>query len=84
MSRPVWLTFSRSKTLISSVANGFRCFALAKGMMERAVKAEAPWLEGGVWNEVDGEVECKTLESAAGFIFSMGTAANVQKDRRSL
>lgn len=53
-------------------------------MMERAVKAEAPWLEGGVWNEVDGEVECKTLESAAGFIFSMGTAANVQKDRRSL
>lgn len=42
MSRPVWLTFSRSRTLMSSVANGFRCFALAKGMIERAVKAEAP------------------------------------------
>lgn len=61
------------------MANGFRCFALAKGMIERAVKAEAPWLEGGVWNEVDGEVECRTLESAAGFIFLMDAAANVQR-----
>lgn len=48
-------------------------------MIERAVKAEAPWLEGGVWNEVDGEVECRTLESAAGFIFLMDAAANVQR-----
>lgn len=65
MSWPVWLTFSKSKTLISSVANGFRCLALARGMIERAGKVEAPWLDGGVWNEVDGEVE---MFSVTGFV----------------
>lgn len=64
MSRPVWLTFSRSKTLISSVANGFKCFAFAKGMIVRAVNAEAPWLDGAVWNEVLGDVEMSTFGAA--------------------
>lgn len=34
-------------------------------MIERAGKVEAPWLDGGVWNEVDGEVE---MFSATGFV----------------
>ena len=49
---------------MSSVANGFKCFALAKGMIVRAVNAEAPWLDGGVWNEVFGDVEMSTFGAA--------------------
>lgn len=51
--------------MISSVANGFKCFALAKGMIVRAVNAEAPWLEdGAVWNEVLGDAEMSTFGAA--------------------
>ena len=30
----------------------------------RAVNAEAPWLDGGVWNEVFGDVEMSTFGAA--------------------
>lgn len=56
MSRPVWLTFSRSKTFISSVAKGFKCLVLARGMV-RFVNAEPGWLEGCDGKDAVGEVE---------------------------
>lgn len=56
MSRPVWLTFSRSKTLISSVAKGFKCLVFARGMV-RFVSAEPGWLEACDGKDAVGEVE---------------------------
>lgn len=42
--------------MISSVAKGFRCFALRDGATW-VVKAEPPWLDGADWKDVFGEVE---------------------------
>lgn len=68
MSLPVWLTFSRSRTLISSVAKGFKCFALASGIV-RLPKTDPPWLEGADWKEAVGEVEKFKLWEASWWEF---------------
>jgi hypothetical protein len=65
MSRPVWLTFSNSKILISSVAKGFKCFAAeAAAATEAAVlwtAAEKPKLEAAEAMGAAGDVESPRL-----------------------
>lgn len=84
MSRPVWLTFSNSKILMSSVAKGFKCFAAeAAAATEAAVlwtAAKKPKLEAAEAMGAAGDVDSPRLRDTRWARSSWGRLISLADD----